>query len=278
MHVFLEHGRLGNQLFQYSAVRSMSSADERVVLVGFDALRQAMDGVDATFVAPYSSLLGTMVRRNLKRIDRIVPRIPGVGLRWEESEGMVGQRKGLLPVSYVRSGFFQSDSYISSDAVASLRPRSDHLARAREFLADRIGPGTDIAFVHIRRGDYTREPSREAPAVLPLVWFHESMRQLEHSLPGCSFVIVTDDQPYAEEFFSNQSNVFISPLSADGDLALMSLCSGGVLSASSFSWWGAFFSARAGQGPFLAPKYWMGHRTGRWTPRELKSGFLTFID
>ena len=71
------------------------------------------------------------------------------------------------------------------------------------------------------------------------------------------------------------TNKMISFQSAEKDLALMSLCSGGVLSNSTFAWWGAFF----GQNKlgYVAPRYWSGWASEIWNPSRIQSFFMTHI-
>lgn len=79
------------------------------------------------------------------------------------------------------------------------------------------------------------------------------------------FIALTDDPPYAEDFVGKRADVVVSKENVGVDLAIMSLCDGGILSASSLSWWGAYFANdRQGRGPFVAPKYWLGHREEQW--------------
>ena len=63
------------------------------------------------------------------------------------------------------------------------------------------------------------------------------------------------------------------------DFVLMTQCKGGILSASSFSWWGAYLAKQKYSGTFfLAPKYWAGHRQKRWYPESMKSSFLDYVE
>jgi len=61
---------------------------------------------------------------------------------------------------------------------------------------------------------------------------------------------------------------------------MMSLCDGGVLSASTYSWWPAFFSFYKNKNKvFFAPKYWAGHRLKQYFPLNFSyTSFLKYID
>ena len=69
----------------------------------------------------------------------------------------------------------------------------------------------------------------------------------------------------------------VSLLSVSEDLALMSLCEGGVLSNSTFSSCGAFFGSR--RLGYVVPKYWSGWPHKTWSPPDVRADFMTdFID
>jgi hypothetical protein len=86
-------------------------------------------------------------------------------------------------------------------------------------------------------------------------------------------VIVGDDPRYAETLFADLSEKYISRLSVAEDLALMSLCSGGVLSNSTFAWWGAFMGAPGGT--YSAPLYWSGWPWEAWYPAGMNTALVS---
>ena len=138
-------------------------------------------------------------------------------------------------------------------------------------------PGAGRYFVHIRRGDYTCWPSRETPAALPASWYFENMARIRESDNDAHFFVLSDDTEFASTLFSGQSDVFVTQTSPETALTLMAECDGGVLSASSFSWWGAALaSERGAKGPFYAPKHWLNWRFANcWDPPALeKTSFL----
>jgi len=79
--------------------------------------------------------------------------------------------------------------------------------------------------------------------------------------------------------FSKYPNVVISENCQYVDLALMKQCSMGILSASSFAWWGAWFSIQneKNYSIYIAPKYWGGHRTRHWYPEGFIFDWITYF-
>jgi hypothetical protein len=87
--------------------------------------------------------------------------------------------------------------------------------------------------------------------------------------------VTGDDPGWAEARLAGPDTVF-STLQAGEDLALMARCDAGILSASSFAWWAAWFADRRSDGPFLAPLHWLGHAIGEWWPEHVASTFITY--
>ena len=70
------------------------------------------------------------------------------------------------------------------------------------------------------------------------------------------FIFLSDDAGFVECCFEDIENKYISRNSMTVDLALMSLCLYGIVSNSSFSWWGAYMMKDRKKVVF--PKYWYG--------------------
>ena len=60
----------------------------------------------------------------------------------------------------------------------------------------------------------------------------------------------------------------------------MGLCSHGILSASSFSWWGALYSKNFNKNKnyYIAPKFWVGHRLKKWIPNNFFTNWITYVE
>ena len=76
------------------------------------------------------------------------------------------------------------------------------------------------------------------------------------------FVVVGDDPELGSELANVIGGNHIQTGSESIDLALLATCQAGILSASSFAFWGAHSARASGsQGPFIAPEFWIGHGT-----------------
>lgn len=94
------------------------------------------------------------------------------------------------------------------------------------------------------------------------------------------FIILGDDKNYLQKQFKEKNNILISDNAPELDLSIMSLCGAGILSASSFAWWGAYYARTYNKETnyFLAPKYWLGHRIKEWRPKNFYTKWIKYID
>jgi hypothetical protein len=60
----------------------------------------------------------------------------------------------------------------------------------------------------------------------------------------------------------------------------MSLCSYGILSASSFAWRGIFYAKNHNKKDnyFIAPKYWGGHRLKKLIPKKIFFKWIFYVN
>ncbi len=134
-------------------------------------------------------------------------------------------------------------------------------------------------FVHIRRGDYISFPDQENPAVLELEWYLKAFKNIKDHAEIDKFLIVSNDKFYAKDVFSNYEDVIIYSKDALSEFLLMTNCKYGILSPSTFSWCAAKLSKQRFQSDqfFVAPKYWIGHRKGEWSPNSFIFDWITYL-
>ena len=273
MILMLENGRLGNQIFQYLAATQVAQADESIQLFGFDQLRDVFTGLRGSFRSIDSSSL-----RHLRSLDlvRISQAIPGVGSISENDVGaIVVENRSRIMIMH--PAWFQNSAILEATALASMQIREEWLVRAHQvFTSLRLNPRT-TAFVHARAGDYRRWPSESHPAILEVDWYKIQAQHMLHGQPELRFVVVGDEPEFRREVAAAIPNSEVIDEGYETEFAVMSLCGSGVCSASSFAFWAAYFAIRASAvGDFIAPNYWAGHRSGKWFPAGIKSGFLRY--
>jgi hypothetical protein len=108
------------------------------------------------------------------------------------------------------------------------------------------------------------------------------MDMIRKRVGQCKFIVLTDDPYYAHDIFGGMPDVEISRNAETVDLALMSMCDHGVVSASSFAWWGAFLArlrtGRPQEQIFFGPRHWAGFRSGSWHPEGFECDWIEYVD
>jgi len=281
MIIFIEHGRLGNQIFQYVALRSYAS-DGKLILVGFDELKEVFCNIDARFVLSNKSFIFKLLKRFRNRVNKIFKHIPffaTIDVSCSNEGIYLYEKKGLVnKLKYAFTNFYQSEGLMGQKTINNIcidqKIKNNAIKILNSFSANQ-----QLVFIHIRRGDYLSWPSSDFPAVLPLSWYTKCMDKTYEYYENPFFVVASDDFYYAYDVFSDRNDVYITAADKETDFALMALCQGGILSASSFAWWAACFAKdKNPNGRFLAPLYWAGHRKGEWHPPHIKSSFLEYVE
>jgi hypothetical protein len=169
-------------------------------------------------------------------------------------------KNGLIPVNIIKTGFFQSEKYFI-DQKLNLRIQQSHMQKALKvfntFPKDRIK-----VFVHIRRGDYLQETFNGKRSItLPVSYVNNAMNSIEEDIDLPFYIFLSDDPEYVEQAFKhlNESDKYISVNKPIIDFSLMTLCEYGIVSNSTFAWWGSYFMSNRKKVFF--PKYWYGWKT-----------------
>lgn len=281
MIIFFEYGRLGNQLFQYCGLRQYFP-EHKLLFFGCEDLHRHFECDEARFVSKVG-LSRWLPFGILRRIVFLLVAARVLGRITENKNDeffKLAFRKGLLCNIYVpQNVFFQHHDVIDQIQVTPrLNPCLNNVAQ-EWFRKKQIDVSSDmLIFVHVRRGDYLKWPSKDFPAVLDLSWYRRAIETLQEEMMNPVFVLMGDDLFYLHDVFKGADELIISDNPPEIDLAIMSICHAGVLSASSFAWWGAFLarSNRAHNGTFLAPLYWAGHRNKEWYPTGFRTDWMTY--
>lgn len=283
MILFFEYGRLGNQLFQYCGLRQFFP-DEELVFLGCEDLQRHFDSVDARFI-PKNVVASWIPFGILSRIVFFLAAARILGRITEDKDSVVFNlaiRRGLFWNIYVpQNVFFQHHNVVEQIQTtpylkSNLADAAHGYLRERQIDLESCSP----VFVHIRRGDYLHWPSKESPAVLSLDWYKRAMESVQQKIGDSVFILMSDDQFYLHDVFEESDRLIISDGSPEVDLAIMSLCHSGILSASSFAWWGAFYarSELKQNAIFLAPQFWVGYRSNKWLPVGFRTEWITYIE
>lgn len=272
--LFTAGGRTGNQLFQLSYAISKRKANEWLITFDFGKTRALLSSrCKKRWLNLEFRLLCSFVETFTYQFIRT-----GLISSHSDTEGHYDLRHGKIRWITIMKGYFESSRQHADGLTRFLRLKESLRSEVRSFLASSLRGRTPV-FVHLRRSDLlelSKDPL-DIKRMLPDRYYTEAIRIIQQRHPNAFYVIVGDDPQHAESLFKDLEPKFVSRLSVAEDLALMSLCEGGVLSNSTFAWWGAFFGG--GRLSYVAPKYWSGFEKRMWYPPEIRASFMTdFVD
>jgi len=272
MIIFYSKGFMCNGLFQYSLLKSIAKANEKIYCI--DSLMHGMDDVQKVFDLNDPHFNVYLPSRAIDLIFRLIlfPCIYWLAKihlfnyfkSYKNNEGNyktpINKTTGLIPINIVQSDFFQSEELFDKDKL-QLKVKDEYIQKAKKIFRslpqDRIK-----VFVHIRRGDYLSLIYNGIRGVnLPLSYFNTAMDLINKEVDFPYYIFLSDDPEFIEQAFQNisENDKYISKNPAIVDLLLMSLCQYGVCSNSTFAWWGAYLMKKKQH--IIFPKYWLGWKT-----------------
>jgi len=279
MIIFFEKGRLGNQLIQYIGLKN-SFPKEKLIFFGCENLFKVFNNVDAYFLKKDNISEWTFVL--IKKIVFFLVKIKIVG-KIEEHKSTdtykIIVQKGLFWKIFVVIDFYYNIENVSKNINPPLI-KPELIKEAKNWFQFRQINFKDspVVFVDIRRGDYLTFPSIEFPAVLNLKWYEKAINLIKDKVKNPTLILMSDDKHYLKDIFNESKTLHICDIKPEVKLAIMSLCKYGILSASTFSWAGSYYSM-LNNGDitfFIAPKYWINHRMKKTYTGD-KSDFINYI-
>jgi len=216
-------GQLGNQMFQYAALRGIASHKGYWYSVPADNELHRCFNLPAT-LAP--TKCNTTV------------------------ESKFGFDKDIFdncPDDVDVIGYFQTEKYFKhiEHLIRQDFTFHEYIVAQGNSYRDKNLPQLPLISMHIRRKDYL---TNTGFAKLPVSYYETALR----ILPKSPVVIFSDDIDWCKKIFISDRFIF-SDNSDYVDLYLMSLCSYHVIANSTFSWWGSWL-AKSSQ--TIAPKTW----------------------
>ena len=267
MKLFLADGRLGNQIFQYVFLKTIQTNNEKIVVSGFEDLKEVFEFDDLINLNKKNRWIRTVLFRVCNPIltflsDKKI--ISSIAINHEEvlkiyrrEATTYSQVKGLLNfITFVKLGFFQSEEFFDKQIIDKLRIKNMYVDKAVKVL-NSIPEHNHKVFIHIRRGDYKEYTVYGKSTLLPLSYYKKQIEWFLENRTDCFFIFLSDDPEFIEEEFGYIENTLISTEKHFGtDLAIMTLCDSAILSPSSFGWWGSYLMRE--RDIVFAPKYWLG--------------------
>ena len=240
------NGRLGNQMFQYAALRGLASKHNyKWCIPPLDHKTIPM----AEYVLFDGFKMSSVKEHNFGFIPQNCPTLN------EPSHDFDHMLFENCPDNINIDGFRQSEKYfieIQNIIRKDFTFKDEILEPCVEFISQY---GDDIIFLHVRRSDSTGRS--EYFPIADARWFEE---MLEHFPKDTPVLILTDKMDWVksqklfeqDRFLLQEHREYSKNLVWNGrgkmeytlspwiDLCLMSLCNGAIIPNSTFSWWGAW--------------------------------------
>lgn len=255
------NGRLGNQMFQYAALRGIA----------------AHRGFDFMFPPPYDSVDNYGLHDCFKLTNVSERNIGFHPSQQYVQEGQFHFNQDIYdgcPDNVNLYGFYQTMKYfeeIENDIRQDFEFKKGILEPCQEMMESF---DTRPIMLHVRRGDPNLADKRgfkwayvnlqDQHPVQTLEYYEESLNQFPEDVP---VIVFSDSIEWCkeQEFFADDRFNFSESTDKheDGalvpfvDLCLMSLCDGGITANSSLSWWGAFLQKDRTR-TLVSPVKWFG--------------------
>ncbi|GAF71019.1 unnamed protein product [marine sediment metagenome] len=230
----------------------------------------------------YRGIMGKLI---IRRFLVLLSQIRLISLIKQEEDNVDGfryysntytKKEGLLPFTFVEHGYFQSEKFFDDNAMNDIIIKPKHLKKANDLLAN-IPSNKHKIFVHVRRGGIVHESCYGIKGnALPLSYYKNCIRWFENNIRNPFFVFLSDDIEFVDYCFNDIENKLICNNETGVDFAVMVLCKSGIISNSSFSWWGAYLMKERYK--VFAPKYWIGYKSHKECPKGIHTEKFSFID
>ena len=291
-------GRLGNQLFNYAAARSIQLKMYPNEDIAFDFGYLSREGTPQDGWVNGLEFFKTINYRLYKKdgvmlhagspLQKVVCCAYYAGLRkysrfqmreeyeyekkWSNvlnSAGVYWYRTGYIELTYSKahdklmSGRFEDPKYfneIREDLLEELKPKYPELDKNAELYS--IIDSQNSVCVSVRRGDFESNPSfKKLHSVCTRQYFERAINKIREIIDNPVFILFSDDVAWAKE------NIVIpgaEVYSEKGDdpvwekLRMMSRCNHFIISNSSFSWWSQWLSVRNSK-IVVAPNRWFNN-------------------
>ena len=248
-------GRLGNQMFQYAALKGIASHH------GYD------------FCIPLVGMFGTNDERvlasdvNLYDFPNIIENIIQVTNYETREESSFRFDADLFygcKDNTNLSGYFQTEKYFKhiEDEIRKDFTFNNFVSKMTENYIEGLYGNVELISLHIRRSDYVTDPNFH---VLDFNYYQSALELLDSDIP---VLVFSDDIEWCEKqfFFKNDRFNISKSNNTLVDLALMSKCDYHIIANSSYSWWGAWL---ANSQKVIAPKKWFSGSLSDWDTADL---------
>ena len=252
---------MGNKVFEFLEIQRVIENSpqmlEPTVFLGFNGVEKLLD-IDSRKI-----LLPRLSQKIFRLLGLLAPRIS----------------QYLLNKHCVDFDFRNWDDYLR---IFKRCFKSDILT------VESNGPAP-MGVIHWRRGDYLSWPSEAFPAALTHEWILTAMHYVEGRLGRVTWSLITDD-PLLDVSSFDWGHFCVTTFVSEDEISAISKMAQAdalVLSPSTFSLLGILTNAagrdaakedsHCNQPLYVAPKFWIGHRSLGWQPKHLNTHLLPCV-
>jgi hypothetical protein len=252
-------GYLGNQMFQYAALRGIAAKNNLQWIVPAPDTETPYNYNLYNAFEMSSSTTDNFTELNTERILDV------------QSFNFIDKLYNSCPDNSDLVGYFQTERYfeeISDEIRKDFTFKKDIIKTVDDFFST-IDDKKNCIFLHVRRGDYKNHPDHHP--LLTIEYYKKALDLFDDKL---KVIILSDDIEWCkEQEFFNQDRFYFSDFSLEKDkrsvyenvrfslpyidLCIMSSCSGGIVANSSLSWWGAWLINNP-VNSIIVPDPWFG--------------------
>lgn len=270
-------GGLGNQMFQYAAGKALALRHNTSVKVDDSFLKKPAQGIDTqryfeldifeeyVLIASLNETEKYLKRINNKFFRELQRRLPFLfkSLRAVESGSSYHVDFEHYPENTYLDGFWQSELYFSKyeNEIRNLFIFKKDIINRNTDLVSKINTAQNSVSIHVRRGDYVKNPeANKFHGLCSLDYYSEAIKLITDKVSNVSLFVFSDDIPWCKENFKfNLPIEFIETNNPHSDLFLMTQCKHNIIANSSFSWWGAWLNNNANK-IVIAPNRWFANK------------------
>lgn len=247
-------GRLGNQMFQYTALRGLAAKH------GYEYCLPPREVVATRDMNCVNSDITMFECFKIPDAPKMVTNLPKV------MEGSFGLDENLwnnCPDNISLFGYFQTEKYFKhiEDDIREAFTFVDQIRQPVEEAFNANFGDTEVIAIHVRRGDYLAHKHHIKQST---EYYAKGLAHMPEDIP---VMIFSDGLDWCkeQEVFSGDRFLFAEGNNTGVDLCLQSLCDYHIIGNSSFSWWGSWLGKSK---KTVAPSYWFHEELDK-DPKDL---------
>lgn len=267
MVIIVGGGRLGNQIFQYAFLKKVEPNKTIILGANFENLKELFELEDNIFLVPDKKVIKYLIWKSGRFFLKFIGNIRLFDYYEQKYENTHLDeyifKQGVFKfIKIINFGYYQSEKFFEKRIKNKLKIKDKYLFKAFNIVNN--FKDKELVFVHIRRGDYV-----ELGGNLPKSYYVKCINYFKKKLQNPFFIFLSDDIEWVEKEFSSLKSIsYYSQNDLYTDFALMTLCKYGIMSNSTFSYWGGYLMKDRKE--VLFPKYWFGFKEKRYSPIGIK--------